>query len=61
MADRDPSPHCILIGTPVDGYRVIGPFDCIEDARAYYDSDPTKGENMFIAEMDIPAGEGEER
>lgn len=54
MADRDPTPHCIIYGNPADGFRIIGPFDCGEDARAYLWTEPRGHENMWIMELDVP-------
>jgi hypothetical protein len=51
---KDAPLHCILVGNPSDGFRVIGPFACMKDARKYIDSEPYR-ENMWIAEMDMPA------
>lgn len=60
MSFNAPTPHIIIMGNPVDGFRYIGPFDCIEDARLYIETEAASdatydGPNMWIAELDLPS------
>ena len=48
------TPLVILMGNPVDGFVVIGPFNHLDDAVAYIDSDPEGGE-MWLCELQAPA------
>lgn len=52
--------HCIVYGNPGDGFRIIGPFDDIEDARQYIETDhELRHGSAWIMPLDIPAGDGE--
>jgi hypothetical protein len=52
--------HCIMYGNPFDGFRIIGPFEDVDDAHRYLETDRELCHgNAWITEMDIPAGEGE--
>ena len=55
MSIEMPYPHIIVMGNPSDGFRFIGPFDDIEDARQYLETEASK-ENCWIAMLDVPAG-----
>jgi hypothetical protein len=45
--------YVILMGNPGDGFRVIGPFDHIEDARIYLEGEFSK-QDCWIMELDAP-------
>jgi translation initiation factor RLI1 len=47
--------HIIVYGNPSDGFRFIGPFSNRERAENYLDTEISR-ENMWIAELDEPAG-----
>ena len=47
--------YCILMGNPMEGFVVVGPFEHREHAAAYLASEPASTENMFIVEMSVPA------
>lgn len=36
----DDLPHIIITGNPVDGFEFIGPFDNVDDALVYLNTDP---------------------
>jgi hypothetical protein len=45
--------YVAIWGTLLYGYTVVGPFDTMEQARDYVDSDPDGSGN--VAELDAPA------
>jgi hypothetical protein len=46
--------HVVVIGNPVDGIRIVGPFKTAAHAEDYISSDP-EGMYMWIAPLDAPA------
>lgn len=42
---------CLMVGNPVDGYRLFGPFDSLEDAEAYAGEFK---ESWYISGIELP-------
>ncbi len=51
-----PTPHVVMIGTPVDGFYVVGPFESRDLAQGYVDSEFNRS-NMWVMELQAPAEE----
>ena len=51
-------PLVIIMGDPIHGFVVIGPFNHIEDVAQYVDSN--EDEDMWIVELIAPASVHEE-
>lgn len=49
--------HVVMYGNPVDGFRIVGPFEDRDAAVQYGESEPSQND-WWIAELDAPA-EGE--
>lgn len=50
--------HVVMYGNPVDGFRIVGPFEDRDEAVKYGESEPSQND-WWIAELDAPAeGEG---
>lgn len=57
--DEKPEPHIVVMGTLGEGFRFIGPFECLADARQYIGGEPFQ-EHCYIVALDIPAGDNDE-
>ncbi len=51
--------HIVIYGNPMSGFRFVGPFETIDDARRYIEMEDDS-RNFWLAELDAPASDNGE-